>query len=82
MELRKILEENDLGGDILSYHSGGLTKAKIDTALVAAGHSVPVPQKVTFHLYKMNGINVSDVFLVSWLPLIDGYGIEKLTLKR
>ena len=79
--LEKILEEHDLMGEVLSYHTGGLTKAKIDTAVQAKGYTLPLPNKVSFHLYKMDGNNPLDVFLVTWLPLMNAYGIEKLTIK-
>ena len=80
-ELRTILKENDLTGEILSYHTGALTKAKIDTALQANGYTVPLPNKVSFHLYKMSGSMATDVWLVIWFPLMGKYGIEKLEMK-
>ena len=80
-ELRTILKENDLTGEVLSYHTGALTKAKIDTALQANGYTVPLPNKVSFHLYKMSGSMATDVWLVTWFPLMGKYGVEKLTMK-
>ena len=81
MELRKILMENDLGGDILSYHTGGLNRAKIDTAVEANGFTLPLPNKVTFHLYKMRNTTATDVWLITWIPIMDSYAVEKLSLK-
>jgi len=81
MELADILKEHDLTGEVLSYHTGGLTKNKIDTALEAGGYTVPLPNKVSFHLYKMDGTTATDVWLVTWLPIMDKYAVEKLTLK-
>ena len=80
-ELREIIKENDLTGEVLSYHTGALTKTKINTALQANGYVVPLPTKVSFNLYKMNGASATDVWLVTWLPLMGQYGIEKLGLK-
>ena len=81
MELKDILENNDLTGEVLSYHNGALTKHKIDIAVEASGHTVPLPHKVSFHLYKMHNTNATDVWLVTWLPIMGKYAVEKLTLK-
>jgi len=81
MDLRDILKENDLVGDILSYHTGALNRAKIDTAVEANGYTLPLPNKVTFHLYKMNGTTATDVWLVTWFPMMDKYAVEKLMMK-
>jgi len=80
-ELREILNKNDLTGEVLSYHTGGLNAPKIDVALEAGGYTVPLPNKVTFHLYKMHNTTATDVWLVTWLPIMAKYAIEKLTLK-
>ena len=76
VNLRDIIKENDLMGEILSTHSGIINKAKIDIALVANGYTIPLPNKVSFHMF-----NGSDMHLVTWFPHIGKYGIEKLTLK-
>ena len=84
VELKDIIRENDLTGEVLSYHTGGLTKVKIDTAVVANGFTVPLPNKVSFHLYKMEATtppSATDVWLVTWLPIMAKYAVEKLTLK-
>jgi len=81
VKLSKLIRENDYGEDILSYHTGGLNKAKIDTAVQAAGYTTPLPHKVSFHLYKMNGTTPTDVWLVTWIPMMSQYAVEKLTLK-
>jgi len=81
VKLRDLISENDYGRDILSYHTGGLTKAKIDTAVEAAGYTTPLPNKVSFHLYKMNATTPTDVWLVTWIPMMSKYAVEKLTLK-
>jgi len=80
-DLREIIKENDLTGEVLSFHTGALTRAKIDTAVEASGHTVPLPTKVSFHLYKMNGTTATEVWLVTWMPIMDKYAVEKLTLK-
>ena len=81
VRLSKLIRENDYAEDILSYHTGGLNKNKIDTAIQAAGYTTPLPHKVTFHLYKMNNTTATDVWLVTWHPLLNGYSVEKLTIK-
>ncbi len=67
--------------EIYSYHTGGLNRAKIDNALQASGYTVPLPSKASFHLYKMDSVGVQDVFLITWSPMADKYGVEKLSLK-
>ena len=80
-ELSDIIKHNDLMGEVISYHSGGLSRKDIDIALEANGYTLPLPNKVSFHLYKMNGLAVSAIFMVTWFPIADVYGMEKLTLK-
>ena len=81
VRLRDLIGEEDYERDILSYHTGGLNRAKIDTAVQAAGYTTPLPNKVSFHLYKMDNGTPTDVWLVVWLPLVNKYAVEKLTLK-
>ena len=81
VELSTILAEQTFDRDILSYHSGGLNRPKIDVAVEAAGYPTPLPNKVSFHLYKMNNTTPTDVWLVTWIPMMNQYAIEKLTLK-
>jgi len=80
-DLREIIKKNDLMGEVLSYHTGALNASKIDTAVEALGYTVPLPNKVSFHLYKMSGLSATDVWLVTWLPIMAKYAVEKLTLK-
>jgi len=80
-DLKEILKDNDLTGDILSYHTGALTRVKIDNALQANGYVVPLPNKASFHLYKMNGASVTDVWLITWFPMVGKYSTIKLTMK-
>ena len=78
------MKDNDLMGEVLSSHSGGLNRNKIDAALVDNGYTIPLPNKVSFHLF-----NGSDMYMVTWFPNIPNggsnqtgkYGFEKLTLK-
>jgi len=79
-ELADIIKHNDFVGEVLSYHTGNLSASKIDTALMASGYTVPLPNKVSFHLYKMNGAQATAVWLVTWMPLMGEYATEKLTL--
>ena len=79
MDLRVITADNDLTVDIQAPISGALTKAKIDSALVDNGYSIPLQNKVSFHFLDWGG---SDrVWLVTWFPALDKYGIISLTLK-
>ena len=75
-ELKDLIKENDFYGEVLSAHTGTLTRAKIDTALVANGYTLPLPNKVSFHFF-----NGADMWLITWFPMLDKYGIEKLSLK-
>ncbi|RLC29499.1 MAG: hypothetical protein DRH37_07430 [Deltaproteobacteria bacterium] len=79
-ELREIIKHNDFIGEVLSYHTGNLSASKIDTALMANGYVVPLPNKVSFSLYKMAGSQATAVWLVTWIPLMGKYATEKLTL--
>jgi len=81
VKLSELIAENDYERDILSYHTGGLNKPKINAAVQAAGFATPLPNKVSFHLYKMNGAIPTDVWLVTWIPMMSQYAVEKLTLK-
>ena len=80
-EIADILKYNDFVGEVLSYHTGNLSADKIDTALMASGYPVPLPNKVSFHLYKMDGSTATAVWLITWMPLMGKYAIVKLTLK-
>ena len=80
-KLSVLIKENDYSEDILSYHTGGLNKSKIDTAIEANGYTIPLPHKITFHLYKMNGTTPTDVWLCTWHPMMGAYSVEKLTIK-
>ena len=75
-DLRDIIKENDLIGEVLSAHTGTITKAKIDTALIANGYTLPLPDKVSFHFF-----NGTDMWLITWFPTLNKYGIEKLSMK-
>lgn len=81
VKLSTLIAENDYERDILSYHEGGLNKSKIDVAVEAAGYPVPLPNKVSFHLYKMDNETPTDVWLITWIPMMSQYAVEKLTLK-
>ena len=79
VNLRDILKEYDLMGEVVTPLGGTLTRAKIDQALTDDGYTMPLPNKVSFHLYQ----NTDDkLFLVTWFPTLDAYAVEKLTLKR
>jgi hypothetical protein len=81
VKLRDVIDKHDYTKDVLSYHTGRLNKEKIDAAIEAIGITVPLPTKVSFHLYKMNDLTVDDVWIITWLPLANKYAVEKLTLK-
>lgn len=72
------MKENDLVGELTTTDGGTLTRAKIDDALVQNGYTLPLPNKVSFHLYQ---VTTSNMYLVTWFPLLDKYGYEKLTMK-
>jgi hypothetical protein len=76
-DLRDILKENDLMGEILATSLGNApTRTKIDNALLDNGYTLPLPNKVSFHLF-----DGSRMFMVTWFPHLDKYGYEKLTMK-
>ena len=78
VNLRAILKENDLVGEVVTpILSNTPSRADIDGALTADGYTLPLPNKVSFHLFGLNG----KMFLVTWFPTLDKYGYEKLTLK-
>ena len=78
VNLRDILRENDLVGEVLSAIplTNTPSRVNIELALVAGGYTLPLPNKVSFHLF-----DGSKMFLVTWFPALDKYGYEKLTLK-
>ena len=53
VNLRDILKENDLMGEVSTPAGGTLTRAKIDAALTQNGYTLPLPNKVSFHLYQV-----------------------------
>ena len=78
VNLRDIIRENDLMGEVTTPTGGVLTRSKIDSALLQNGYTLPLPNKVSFHLLQTVS---ADMYLVTWFPTLDKYGIEKLTLK-
>jgi hypothetical protein len=77
VDLRGILRENDLMGEVLATSLGNTpNRAKIDDALLDNGYTLPLPNKVSFHLF-----DGSRMFMVTWFPHLDKYGYEKLTMK-
>ena len=76
-ELQTILKDNDFVGEVLGASLPAKpSKLDIDQALAMAGHTLPLPNKVSFHLF-----DGSKMFIVTWFPAISKYGYEKLTLK-
>ena len=54
------MRDNDLMGEVLSSHTGVLNRRKIDSALVENGYTLPLPNKVSFHLF-----NGADMYMVT-----------------
>ncbi len=73
--LRSLLKENDYTEVVVSLENG-INRAKIDTAVQNAGFALPLPNKVSFHY--INGL--SNIYAITWFPVADKYGYEKLTL--
>ncbi len=79
MDLQEITADYDLMMDIEVPINGVLTRAKIDAALVDNGYEVPLQNKVSFHFLDWSGTD--RVWLVTWFPALDKYGITSMTLK-
>ncbi len=76
VNIRELIKENDYSKEIISYETG-ISRTKIDTAVTAAGYTLPLPNKVSFHYINSAG----TVYVMTWFPLLNKYGYEKLTLK-
>ncbi len=82
MELQEITAEVDLTVNVASWFTGAIDKTKIEEALVANGYTLPIVNKVSFHLYKIDiNTTVKAVFQVTWFPNMEKYGVIKLDLK-
>ena len=78
VKLIDIMRENDLIGEVVTPDGGHLNRARIDQALIDDGYTLPLPNKVTFHLYQNT---VDKMYLVTWTPALDCYWVEKLSKK-
>lgn len=82
MELQDITAEVDLTADVVSQFTGAINKTKIEEALEANGYTLPLVNKVSFHLYKIDtNTVVKDIYKITWFPNAEKYGVAKLDLK-
>ncbi len=82
MDLQDIMAEIDLSADIPSWFTGQLDRQKIDEALEASGYTLPLANKVSFYMYKLNTeMVVKAAFRITWFPNAGKYGVVKLDLK-
>ncbi len=79
MDLEDIAHEADLIADIRVPISGTLTRAKIDAALLANDYTLPLENKVTFHLMDFSGQD--RMWLITWFPALDYYSTLLMKIK-
>jgi hypothetical protein len=76
-KLSELMRDNDYVGEILATSlTNTPTRRRIDNALLDNGYTIPLTNKVSFHMF-----DGSKMFIVTWFPHLDKYGYEKLTLK-
>ncbi len=78
-ELKDILEDSDFKVSLSAEVYGGLTRAKIDDIIAAAGIELPLQNKVSFTIYDTTG--TPRMFLCVWFPEHNFYAIKKMDLK-
>ena len=77
MRIRDYLKEANIVPTIYVNHSlgNGINRNEIETALTDAGYPLPTNEMLFFI------IDTAKVWMVVYVPALDKYGVEKLSMK-